>query len=429
MTAKPRTASLAWATVAVSVAMLVMAASSLAATRHAAPTPGPSADPNVCAQAQPCTIEDAMNSTYTVDGDDVLLAPGDYTVTTTLGIIDTIEVHGTGSAAQTRIHSTANPFGIAVNNAGAILRNVTVLHGTGNEAAIRLMAGVVHNTVAISASAHGCTARDGMFRDSLCLSKANGYTGIFVNEGGGAPSLLRLRNVTAVGAGTGSHGIRIYASSSLAATIDAIGTIAVGDLVDVSARTDGSLGSSATINLDHSNFSTTLIDFGIATITDPLTGGNQTAAPAFVNAAIDDYHQAVGSPTINAGATDGYSGAFDIDGDARVLGPAVDIGYDEFVPPASPPVAPPADTTAPNTAIKKKPRKRTTSRRAKFTFGSNEAGSTFRCKLDRGSYRRCDTSFRKSVRRGKHVLRVVAVDAAGNIDPTPAVWRWRVIRD
>lgn len=370
-----------------------------------------------------------MNSTYTVDGDDVLLAPGDYTVTTTLGIIDTIEVHGTGSAAQTRIHSTANPFGIAVNNAGAILRNVTVLHGTGNEAAIRLMAGVVHNTVAISASAHGCTARDGMFRDSLCLSKANGYTGIFVNEGGGAPSLLRLRNVTAVGAGTGSHGIRIYASSSLAATIDAIGTIAVGDLVDVSARTDGSLGSSATINLDHSNFSTTLIDFGIATITDPLTGGNQTAAPAFVNAAIDDYHQAVGSPTINAGATDGYSGAFDIDGDARVLGPAVDIGYDEFVPPASPPVAPPADTTAPNTAIKKKPRKRTTSRRAKFTFGSNEAGSTFRCKLDRGSYRRCDTSFRKSVRRGKHVLRVVAVDAAGNIDPTPAVWRWRVIRD
>lgn len=405
--------------------LLFAATSAQGAIRYA--TPDGAGDPNTCVAVAPCAVADALNSTYTNDGDEIVLASGDYSVSTPLGIIDRVDVHGTGAAAATRIVSSGFPFGIVVSNADAVLRNVTITHNTGNEAAVRLVNGTVRNVVAISSSAHGCTARDGTFSDTLCLAKAAGYVGIFVNEGGGAPSLLRLRNVTAISSGGGGHGIRVYAGSSLAATIDAIGTIARGAGVDVSARTDGSVGSSATVDLNHSSYSTTFIDSGTASITSTSVSGNQTAAPLFVNATADDYRQVVGSPTIDAGAVDGYSGTTDIDGDARVLGAAADIGYDEYVPsplPGSPAV--PGDMTAPNTGFKRKPRKRTTSRKAKFTFTSSEPGSTFRCRLDRGAYRTCSATFSKRVKRGRHVLRVMAVDAAGNADATPAVYRWVV---
>jgi hypothetical protein len=407
--------------------LLFAAASAEGAIRYA--TPSGAGDPSTCLEVAPCAIVDALNASYTNDGDEVVLASGDYSVSTPLGISDRIDVHGTGAAAATRIVSTGFPFGIVVGNANAVLHNVTITHSVGNESAVRLVNGSVRNVVAISSSAHGCTARDGTFRDTLCLAKASGYTGIFVNEGGGAPSLLHLRNVTAISTGTGGHGIRIYSGAALAATIDAIGIIARGTSYDVSAATDGSLGSSATINLDHSNYSTTHIDSGVASITSPSTSGNQTASPVFVNTAADDYHQVVGSPTIDAGAVDGSSGTTDIDGDARVIGSAADIGFDEYSPPPLPgsPAAP-VDTTAPETGFKKKPRKRTTSRKAKFTLNSSESGSTFRCKLDRGSYKPCAATFSKRVKPGKHVLYVQAVDASGNKDATPAVYRWRVVR-
>lgn len=417
--------------VATSVTLLLLAAvSAQGAIRYA--TPSGAGDPNTCAEAAPCGIADALNATYTNDGDEVVLASGDYSVSAPLGITDRVDVHGTGAAAATRIVSTGFPFGIVVSNADAVLRNVTITHSVGNESAVRLVSGSVRNVVAISSSAHGCTARAGTFRDTLCLAKANGYVGIFVNEGGGPPALLRLRNVTAISTGTGGHGIRIYTGASLAVTIDAIGTIARGAGTDVSARTDGSVGSSATINLDHCNYSTTLTDFGTASITSPSVAGNQTAAPVFVNAAADDYHQVVGSPTIDAGAVDGSSGSTDIDGDARVIGSAADIGFDEYSPPPPPvtttPPATPGEKPAPNTSFKKKPRKRTTSRKAKFKFVSDDATATFQCKLDRGTYKPCSATFSKRVKPGRHVLYVVAVDVWGNRDATPAKYRWRVLR-
>jgi hypothetical protein len=57
-----------------------------------------------------------------------------------------------------------------------------------------------------------------------------------------------------------------------------------------------------------------------------------------------------------------------------------------------------------------------------FRFHSNEPGSTFRCKLDKHRFQRCRSPLRlRHLEPGRHVLRVVAVDRAGNVDPTPAV--------
>jgi hypothetical protein len=64
--------------------------------------------------------------------------------------------------------------------------------------------------------------------------------------------------------------------------------------------------------------------------------------------------------------------------------------------------------------------------KAKFRFASNEPGSSFLCKLDRKRFRACSSPVTFTVRPGRHVLRVKAVDPAGNADATPAVYRWRV---
>ena len=88
---------------------------------------------------------------------------------------------------------------------------------------------------------------------------------------------------------------------------------------------------------------------------------------------------------------------------------------------APPPPKPPA------TRLLKTPRKRASSRLARFRFSSNQPGSRFECRLDRKRFRRCRSPFARKVSLGRHVFRVRAVSAAGLADPTPAVFRWTVV--
>jgi large repetitive protein len=89
------------------------------------------------------------------------------------------------------------------------------------------------------------------------------------------------------------------------------------------------------------------------------------------------------------------------------------------------------DTTAPQTKIVAHPRKRLVTRtraRAVFRFSSSEGGADFLCKVDKAAYKQCGKRLVKRFKVGKHVLRVKASDAAGNVDPSPAVFRFRVVR-
>ena len=67
-------------------------------------------------------------------------------------------------------------------------------------------------------------------------------------------------------------------------------------------------------------------------------------------------------------------------------------------------------------------------RRVAFRFTAGEPGATFRCKLDRQPYRPCASPGVYWLGPGRHVLRVLATDAAGNADRTPALFRVRVRR-
>ncbi len=91
-----------------------------------------------------------------------------------------------------------------------------------------------------------------------------------------------------------------------------------------------------------------------------------------------------------------------------------------------------ADTEPPDSFFARKPKAvlltGTKTRRVLFAFESSEPGSTFLCKLDRGGYDPCSSPARLSVGLGLHEFRVMAVDAAGNRDASPARRSFRVRR-
>jgi hypothetical protein len=113
-------------------------------------------------------------------------------------------------------------------------------------------------------------------------------------------------------------------------------------------------------------------------------------------------------------------------------GDGSDIGAFELQAPPAPGPEPvrvtesPADRTAPNTRIVSGPPRNTYKREAKFRFASSEAQSHFQCRLDKKKWNACANPFKRSVKPGKHVFKVRAIDRFGNVDPTPARFGWRV---
>jgi Ca2+-binding RTX toxin-like protein len=92
-------------------------------------------------------------------------------------------------------------------------------------------------------------------------------------------------------------------------------------------------------------------------------------------------------------------------------------------------VNPQADTTPPQTTITSGPTGGSTvnSNSVTFAFSSSEAGSTFQCRLDTGTWTACTSPQSYSnLANGSHTFRVRAIDAAGNTDATPAARTWTV---
>jgi hypothetical protein len=85
------------------------------------------------------------------------------------------------------------------------------------------------------------------------------------------------------------------------------------------------------------------------------------------------------------------------------------------------------DTVPPETSIDSGPQGTVASASASFTFSSNKAGSTFECSLDGSPFGGCSSPQPYSgLADGPHTFEVRAIDAAGNVDPTPASRGWTV---
>lgn len=146
-------------------------------------------------------------------------------------------------------------------------------------------------------------------------------------------------------------------------------------------------------------------------------------------------------PVINCGAdldsavidvpTATYADATPIECESVRQGAPEDFRTVTELPSPPPVVPPPADRKAPRTRIIAHPAKllRTSARhrRVVFRFAASER-STFRCKLDRKPYRVCVSPRAYTLALGRHVVRVFAIDAAGNADRSPALFRFRIRR-
>jgi hypothetical protein len=87
------------------------------------------------------------------------------------------------------------------------------------------------------------------------------------------------------------------------------------------------------------------------------------------------------------------------------------------------------DTTAPETTIGSHPKPKTKGRKATFSFGSSEPGSSFLCSFDGKPYAACSSPFTTpKLKPGKHRFDVLATDAAGNGDQSAATFRWKIVK-
>jgi Right handed beta helix region len=88
---------------------------------------------------------------------------------------------------------------------------------------------------------------------------------------------------------------------------------------------------------------------------------------------------------------------------------------------------PPVDTTPPQTSIVRGPAASTTATTAAFSLSSNETGSSFDCNLDGEGWESCAaTPTYSELETGEHEFSARAIDANGNIDPTPAARDWTI---
>jgi Ca2+-binding RTX toxin-like protein len=265
-----------------------------------------------------CAFEYAVES-VSVDGDEVIVAPGDYPLTGVVFESHSVDIHGTQGQDRPRLmFSSGGNLRFVDNDARA--RRLEI-HGE-----LRLDGGRnLGEDLIVRGTSRGVStkfATDTIVRDSVITASDPNGAAVFANEHG----TPQLRNVTAIATGENSAGVAVSATPN-DTSLTAKNVIARGGASDLSVTDCNGCGDQATLTVSHSNYRAGKVS-GDGTFRDQ--GGNQTdTEPVFANAAGGDYHQLPTSPTIDAGTADGLIGSFDIDGEARILGSAPDIGADE----------------------------------------------------------------------------------------------------
>ncbi|RNM16676.1 hypothetical protein EFL26_03890 [Nocardioides pocheonensis] len=287
----------------------------------------------------------------------------------------------------------------------------------------------------------GSVAVDDTLIDLGTTPEGAGLAAINDNNANGSKSIA-ADHVTVLGGGKFSVGAGAYARAPGAlehASITLTNSVIAGPETSlyVEATNDGAQGanSTATITTSYSDWSTSKVVQGPNGTAGIASGaGHLDVDPGFVDAAGGDYGLAASSPLIDMGAPGTGAPTQDLAGGTRVLdgngdGAAVrDMGAYEApakAVQAAPVTSVTPDTTAPSTTITAHPGKRTAKRRVTFGFSSNESSVTFQCRIDKQAWGACASPKRVRVTRGWHVFRVRARDGAGNLDATPATWRFK----
>jgi Ca2+-binding RTX toxin-like protein len=299
------------------VAVLVPAGPAAATPRYVEPggaTSGDCTPPAGPGLWSPCEFKYAVQNVSN-NGDEVIVAPGDYTISGSVVEQNDVVIHG--EYGKTRPHVNASELRVEYLTGGGTVRHLElqgnlVFEGNSKLAEdLRVEGGVT-------------LGGNHVLRDSIVV--ASGTSAVAVTGRGGSQE---LRNVTALSTGQNSVGIvaRPDLAFCFADTLTAKNVIVRGVSTDLSATKASCSSSTSRIDVSYSNYRAGKIS-GDGVIND--LGNNQTnLPPVFANPAAGDYHQLPTSPTIDAGIADGLLGPADIDGEARTIGSAPDIGADE----------------------------------------------------------------------------------------------------
>jgi hypothetical protein len=304
---------------AVATAILVTAAPAAAVEhRYVSPTGSGTA----CSSGSPCSLQQAFTSQS--DGQEVIIAPGDYgPISADLNSVSNAYIHGVQGQPRPRIHMA--PAHFVTINSGARLSWVQI-DGSATDN-IEVNQASEADQIEVDATDGSACLGYGTLIDSICSASGEASKAIEGGIGGGSYTPL-LRNVTAEATGPDSVGIDYSSESNGHFDITAVNLIAHGQSADIIAEADA-LPATTVLTIDHSNYVNGEA-LGAGAMITPTA--RQTAAPAFVDAGARDFHQAPGSPTIDAGVTGSPNGSLDVYGLPRVMGASTDIGAAEYDP-------------------------------------------------------------------------------------------------
>jgi Ca2+-binding RTX toxin-like protein len=329
---------------ALAVTGVLAAAGPASAIRYAAPSATGSG--NCSSPANACSVSTAVEGNggsvpSPPPGEEIVVLPGLHVLPDTLSPSGTLNIHGQdGSARPTlRLGGDSSDVVISSLTSPGTMRHLRILadNNSGGVAGVNTVGPAVYSDleiVSLGATLIGVVLRDGaLLRDSTV--RVDNQFGIGARVVNGTTN--KLLNVTSVATGSDSVGLSVYDFGSGGTNenwkVTAVNSILDGGDLDIQSRSSNALDN-IVVDARNSNYVTTEV-FGPGSHFNSL-GGNQTAAPLFANFAGSDFHQLAGSPTINAGFADPQLGPTDIDGNARTLQGAPDIGADEYVPPAPP---------------------------------------------------------------------------------------------
>jgi hypothetical protein len=341
---------------AVGLGALALPAQAMA-TRYVTPT-GTSA--NDCQSVSTgCDLQTAIQGVVAnmpSSGEEVIVEPGSYPIAAQISEgAPNLNIHGVLGQPRPVINQST-PSG----QLGGLSSTLTYLDFEAGGTSFINQGGGLIDRVIVRGAGNGnftCQCYGGTIRDSVFVS--TGQTAALGVTSNGGTSALTLRNVTAITTNSMGTAITVSHQNLGTVTYDAYNVIAR----NLAGGTDvGAFGSNptitATITFHHSNYAMPTQGMG-GLVQDAPGDSHQGAAPLFTNPLADDFSEAVGSPTIDAGLSDPANGPLDFAGSPRNLGGATDIGAYEVVPPSPPPSTnPPATTTTKKCKKGKKHKKR-----------------------------------------------------------------------
>lgn len=292
-----------------------------------------------CTSSAPCRLDRAV--ALAAAGDTVIAAPGTYSITYPLETDVPITIEGQPGQPRPALVGAASLTSDTLDlSGGATVRNLDIeaTNNTGAQtSALSLDGGTAEDlTILVTASdsqGEALSVKDSaagtVVRTVLARNEAPGGEAVSVKDSSTNPGSAAFYNLTAIGAGSGAEALS--------------GNVATGSVV---VRNSILYGQDSDISTKPGTqpFAVSYSDFRPADSSGYSdNGGNISSAPVFVNSAQGDFREAVGSPTIDAGAPDGQLTATDLDGNPRSYGAAPDMGAYEWVlallPPPSAPVA------------------------------------------------------------------------------------------